>query len=154
MAEDWPHWRGPQHNGVTPEVSHWPKGWPPRILWEMKVGYGCSSPILVNGKIYVTGWLGRPSTRSQVKGTDQVLCLDASNGRVLWKQTYPSPHQARKRTGDTGTYGGPSSTPSCEKKTGYLYTMGIDGDLICWDTSQSGRQVWKLNQVWSKYSSP
>ena len=37
---DWPQWRGPDHNGVTPERSGWPAGWQPKKLWGRNVGAG------------------------------------------------------------------------------------------------------------------
>ena len=142
---DWPRWRGPTRNGVSAEASGWPSGWPPKRLWSRSVGRGCTSPIIVGGKLYVMGWQGTPSRRSRAKGTDTIYCLDARTGRELWKQSYPCPYQARVRTGDTGAYGGPSSTPTLDKATGWLYTLSIDGDLCCWDTAQQGKLVWRKN---------
>jgi outer membrane protein assembly factor BamB len=142
----WPQWRGPGHNGVSPESSGWPKGWPPKRLWSANVGRGCSSPILSGGRLYVMGWSGgggRP--RGNPTGKDTVYGFDARSGRQLWTQSYPSRYQGRRRTGDTGQYGGPSATPSYDPATGRLYTLGVDGDLRCWDTGNGGRLVWAQN---------
>jgi outer membrane protein assembly factor BamB len=147
-AADWPWWRGPERNGVVQEASGWPSGWPPRRLWEKNVGFGCTSPVVVGGRLYVMGWSrdgGGRRPRGNPTGRDDVFCLDARTGRELWRQSYRSRYQGRLRTGDTAAYGGPSSTPSLDRETGLLYTLGVDGDLQCWDTARQGQRVWGVN---------
>jgi len=137
---DWPQWRGPNRDGVVRESSGHPGGWPPVKLWETRVGVGCTAPIIVGGRLYVMGWSGRGS-----RGTDTLFCFDAVGGKELWRQSYPCRYQGRLRTGDTGAYGGPSSTPTFDEQTGRLYTLSVDGDLRCWDTKARGRLVWAIN---------
>ncbi len=147
-AADWQWWRGPERNGVVQEPSGWPTGWPPRKLWEKKVGLGCTSPIIVGGQLYVMGWSGDGGSRrprGNPTGRDVIFCLDAGSGRELWRQSYAARYQGRLRTGDTGAYGGPSSTPSLDPDSRLLYTLGVDGDLQCWDTARHGRRVWGFN---------
>jgi len=153
LAADWPQWRGPTRDGVTPERSNWPDGWPPRRLWTANVGRGCTSPILAAGRAYVMGWQGKGKRRGNPVGTDTVHCLDALTGRTLWKQTYPCRYQGRVRAGDLGQYGGPSATPALDRDTGHLYTLSIDGDLRCWDTNQAGQSVWGRN-LYDEYRAP
>ena len=152
LGADWPRWRGPNHNGISPEKSGWPRGWPPQRLWGRNVGRGCTSPIMVGGRLYVMGWTGERRGRSQ-NGVDKVSCFDARTGKELWRRSYPCPYQGRVRTGDTSLYGGPSSTPTFDKGTRYLYTLSIDGDLKCWDTAKRGRPVWSCN-FYDKYKVP
>jgi len=142
-AADWPQWRGPDHNGVSRESSGFPAGWPPKRLWGRNVGVGCTSPILAAGRLYVMGWHGRG--RGNPRGADTVFCLDARTGRELWKQSYPCRYQGRLRTGDTGAYGGPSSTPTFDAAGGRLYTLSVDGDLRCWNAAAKGKLVWEKN---------
>lgn len=154
-AADWPQWLGPNRDGVSTEKSGWPEGWPPRRLWGRNVGVGCTSPILAGGRLYVMGWTGKGSgrPRGNPPGTDTVYCLDAKTGRELWKQSYPSRYQGRFRTGDIDRYGGPSSTPALDAASGRLYTLGIDGDLRCWDARAAGRLVW-AKQLYDEYKVP
>jgi len=140
-AADWPQWRGPDRAGVTTEPSGHPAGWPPVKLWRRDVGTGCTSPILVGGRLVVMGWHGR----GRGMGADTLYCFDAAAGKELWRQSYPARYQSRLRTGDVGAYGGPSSTPTFDAETGWLYTLGVDGDLRCWDTRQAGKGVWAIN---------
>ena len=142
---DWPQWRGPTRDGISAESSGWPTGWPPKKRWTASVGYGCTSPIIAGGKLYVMGWTGSRNYRANPVGTDTVHCLDARTGRVLWKQAYPCHYHCRQRAGDLGQYGGPSSTPTLDRETGWLYTLSVDGHLHCWDTKREGKLVWKMN---------
>lgn len=145
LGDDWPQWRGPTHNGISAESSNHPAGWPPKRLWSRSVGHGCTSPIIVDGKLYVTGWTGRPDWRNNPRGEDSLYCFDAASGQQLWRTTYPSRYQGRHRTGDERQYGGPSATPTYDTKTNLLYTLGIDGDLICWNANAKGERVWETN---------
>lgn len=145
-SEDWPSWRGANRNGVVAEESHWNGGeWPrSQPVWERTVGAGGTSPIAVAGRLYVLGWR---------EDQDHLHCLDAASGRNLWRQSYSSPERGRHSTGDEGLYGGPSSTPEFDSATGYLYTLGIDGDVNCWDTKHKGRRVWHFN-LYEKFRTP
>ena len=141
---DWPHWRGPTRDGISAERSGWPTGWPPKKLWTANLGYGCTSPIIADGRLYVMGWAGGDRRRN-TGGADTVFCFDARTGTLLWKQTYPCTYHPRKRSGDFGQYGGPNSTPTLDRDTGWLYTLSTDGDLRVWDTRQDGKLVWAKN---------
>jgi outer membrane protein assembly factor BamB len=137
-AADWPQWRGPNHNDVVAEASGW-NGSQWNVgdaRWKTNLGEGSSSPIVVDGKLYGIGWSNNRDTLS---------CLDAATGKVLWQTSYKSPRYGRKSTGDKSIYAGATATPTFDSATGYLYTQGIDGDLICWDTRQKGRRIWSIN---------
>src|SRR5262249_3957263 len=57
LAQDWPQWRGPLGQGITSA-----KNLPPaagssslKVLWKTPIpGEGCSSPIVSQGRIYLT----------------------------------------------------------------------------------------------------
>ena len=56
-AEDWPHWRGPQRNGVSAEKG-WLDAWPaagPATAWKAKVGLGFSGFVVAQGRAYTLG---------------------------------------------------------------------------------------------------
>lgn len=146
-AGDWPWWRGPERTGVVQESSGWPEGWPPRQLWKRQVGFGCTSPVIAQGRLYVMGWAGGDGRRpgKNETGTDTLYCLDAQTGKELWKQAYPCRYQGRLRTGDTNAYGGPSATPTLDLEHGRIYTLGVDGDLRCWDVKADGKLAWTRN---------
>jgi len=136
-AAEWDHWRGPFRDGRTPEASGWNDGeWIERELWRESVGLGGSSPIIAEGHVYLLGWND---------GRDTLVCLDASSGQSLWKQSYLQPKFGRHAVGDQRLYAGPSSTPEFDDTSRLIFTLGIDGDLNAWDTAADGRNVWSLN---------
>ena len=144
-AADFPHWRGPDRNGVVSEASGWDsQAWPLKEVWRSQVGEGSSSPVVAGNRVYTLGW------RDQ---QDVLTCLDLPTGKVLWTTNYRCPRYGRRATGDQGLYGGPSSTPEFDPQTGWLYTLSTDGDLCCWDTTRQGRRVWELN-LYERYSPP
>jgi outer membrane protein assembly factor BamB len=83
-AGDWPQWRGPNRDGISLDkglLKEWPKEGPP-LLWQVDtVGAGYSSLALKDGRIY---------TQGDVDGVEHILCLDAKDGRTLWK-VQPAP---------------------------------------------------------------
>jgi outer membrane protein assembly factor BamB len=137
-CDDWPHWRGLQHNGHVNESSHFAGGtWPPAdAAWSIQVDSGGSGPIVIGNRVYTMGWN---------EDQDHIYAIDALSGREIWKQSYNCPRYGRHSDGDKGLYSGPSSCPSFDTATGYLYTLSTDGDLNCWDTGDNGNRVWHVN---------
>ncbi|OIO94893.1 MAG: hypothetical protein AUJ92_08905 [Armatimonadetes bacterium CG2_30_59_28] len=138
QAEEWPYWRGASRNAVTTETSGWEEGvWPLKgPAWQVTLGDGATSPIVVGNRVYAMGWKDN---------VDTVYCLNASTGREVWKQSYPCPRYGRHHRGNEQLYGGPSPTPEYDAATQLLYTLSNDGHLHCWDTRNHGRRVWTLN---------
>jgi outer membrane protein assembly factor BamB len=145
-GEDWTHWRGASRNGITGEASLWQgaKWIEPRPAWTKVVGLGSTSPLVVDGRLYVLGWHD---------GKDHLQCLDAATGKNLWTQSYLCPQYGRKATGDEGLYGGPTGTPEYDPQSKLLYTLSVDGDLQCWDTAADGKRVWGLN-LYERFDPP
>ena len=137
-ADDWPHFRGPARDGISAESSRHDEGaWPPGDpAWTAHVGEGGSSPIIAGGHVYTLGWRD---------GQDALECRDLATGELLWAQSTPAPQYGRFHAGDERLYSGPSATPELDAATGLLYTLGIDGDLACRDTTREGELVWSLN---------
>lgn len=136
FAADWPHWRGPTRDGISSEASGWNGArWPVEKAWAADVGRGGSSPVVANGRLYAIGWKN---------GSDHVVCLDAATGERIWSEAYPASQYGRHGTGDKGLYSGVSATPAIDADAGLLFTLGIDGDLICGD-ADDGRTHWRLD---------
>ena len=144
-GEDWPHWRGPHRNDIVEEASGfrdgaWPIGEP---VWSVEVGQGASSPLALGGRVFAFGWRD---------DREIVSCLDAATGRELWTQSYKAPLYGRRALGDEGIYSGPSSTPEYDAAAKRLFTLGVDGELTCWEADQ-GRKAWRLN-LYDEYDVP
>lgn len=77
---DWPQFRGPTGQGLSAAVRV-PVEWSAtaNVAWKVAVpGRGWSSPVLADGRIYLT------SAAGEAEKTLHALCLDAADGRVLW----------------------------------------------------------------------
>jgi outer membrane protein assembly factor BamB len=92
------------------------------------VGEGFSSPVVAEGRVYVTD-------APQIKPTTQerVQCFDEPTGRRLWAHT-KTVHYPRT------AHGGPVATPIV--RDGKLYHMGWSGMVRCLD-STTGAQRWE-----------
>lgn len=133
VAQDWPQWRGPNRDGAVSSLAV-PKVWPSRLVkrWQIPVGLGYSSPLLVSGRIIL---LSR-------KGDDEVVsCIDFKTGNQLWRDAYPAPYAMNPAATRHGK--GPKSTPVYQ--AGRLCTLGISGILSCFD-AESGRLRWRVEQ--------
>lgn len=145
LSQDWPHWRGPGRSDVVAESSGWGTAdWSLKeAAWSKNVGEGSTSPLVVQGRLYVMGW---------AQGRDSVRCLEAATGKELWKTDYPCPPHGRNHMGDEKFYSGPTATPEFDLTTGRLYTLSADGDLQCWDGG-TGKRHWGLN-LYDAYQVP
>ena len=136
-AEDWPQWRGPNRDGAWNETGIM-ETFPPgglKILWQAPVGSGFSSPVVAEGRVYVTdSQVARPKAR------ERVLCFDAATGRPLWTHSYEVDYA--EWAFDPKNPFGPRPTPIVSD--GRLYTLGARGHLICFET-RTGKVVWRKN---------
>src|SRR5688572_23558894 len=115
---DWPHWRGPNRDGISAEISGFEgANWSLREAWSGNFGDGAGGPSVADGKVFAMGWRA---------SEERVYAADASTGAVVWSVSYPAPRYGRHAVGDQDFYAGPSSTPEMDPKSGYLYTLGID----------------------------
>src|SRR5262245_9187327 len=115
-AEDWPQWRGPNHNGISTETQwrdHWaPAGAP--ILWKANVGTGFSSFAVARGRVYTMG---------NSENSDTVFCFETLTGKEIWTHSYPAD------LGDKYFDGGTTGTPTVEGDR--VFTLSRWGDLFC-----------------------
>jgi outer membrane protein assembly factor BamB len=139
----WYQWHGPDRTGTIPDSSGWPLGWPPKELWRTNVGFGVSSPVIVNGRVYAMGWKD---------DRDFVHCLDAAGESGIpeenWVKFYSCPPHSRKGTRFPNSYKGTMATPAMDIQTACLYTLSCDGDLRGWETTnrtEPGKLKWAVN---------
>src|SRR4030095_14279816 len=82
LAQDWPEFRGPTGQGLA-DGSHFPLEWSHTriVAWKHSVpGSGCSSPVLKDGRIYLTTSVQTSDGHLSLRA----LCLKESNGEVEW----------------------------------------------------------------------
>ena len=142
-ADDWPQWLGPQRDGVWREagtVDKFPADGP-KIKWRANISGGFSGPAVAGGRVFVTDYVTdgdqtpNPDKRSDLQGTERVLCFDATSGELLWKHEYACAYQISYPAG-------PRCTPTIDG--GFVYTLGSEGDLRCLEIEQ-GKLVWERN---------
>jgi outer membrane protein assembly factor BamB len=146
-ADDWPQWMGPNRDGVWREdgiLANFPAGGPKK-LWEARVGQGYAGPAVAGGKVYLMDRRvddGQPEAkspfdRSEQRGGERVLCLDAATGKLVWEHSYPSTYRISYAAG-------PRCTPTVDGDR--VYTLGAMGDLFCLEAN-TGKAVWSKNFI-------
>ncbi|MBK5256955.1 MAG: PQQ-binding-like beta-propeller repeat protein [Vicinamibacteria bacterium] len=164
-AQDWPEWRGPDRNGVSPEAGL-PLTWGKdnNVAWRAPLGgQGISSPIAFGDLVIVTSQIGRgdvrpgnhptlgqggafPEERSMGGALEEgvvflVEAYDRINGRRLWQYRLPA-----ERTAD--------SLPEVHRKTNLANpSPSTDGKLIyAWfGTGQIVALDFKGTLVWQRH---
>ena len=130
-AEDWPSWRGPRQNGVSGEtglISSWsPEG--ENLIWRQDF-VGRSTPVVMDGRVYVNGRVGSDIDRQAV-----IAAFDARTGEPIWEKRFTLylttvPYN---RVGWASLTGDP--------ETGYIYAQGVSGAFWCLD--RDGNIVWE-----------
>lgn len=125
---DWTRFRGPNGTGVSPE-----RGLPAEISrdrnvrWKANTPKGNSSPIIVNGRAFLTGH----------EGDDRiVLCYDARDGKLLWRRAIP-----KARTETANPLNGPATpTPASDGRAIFVFFPEVG--LIAFDFDGSER--WRV----------
>jgi outer membrane protein assembly factor BamB len=124
----WPQFRGPNSTGLgdgRPPVHFGPEQ---NVLWKTAVGPGLSSPIVWEGRLFLTEF--DPATRQL-----STLGIDRRTGKILWRRTV-SPAQIEK-VHEIGSPAG--ATPVTDGERVYVY-FGSYG-LVSYDLS--GKPAWE-----------
>ena len=122
-AADWPSWRGQDQNGVSSETgltSTWSIDGE-NLIWKADFK-GRSTPIVLNGRVYVIGRVGEKVTQQE-----QVACFDAETGRMLWEHRFNVFHTdiPFNRVGWASLAG--------DTETGNIYAHGVGGMFFCFN---------------------
>ncbi|TAK93266.1 MAG: alcohol dehydrogenase [Verrucomicrobia bacterium] len=133
-AADWPQYRGPNHDGSSPEKIL--KTWPaegPKVIWKAPLGPSFGSFAVSGGKAFCF-------IQRKVDGADKevAIALDANTGKELWSVPLGKP------TYDQQGGDGPRSTPTVDGDRVYLF--GAFQILTCLDAA-SGKQIWQHDLV-------
>ena len=135
LAADWPQWRGPGRDGVSPETSLL-KSWPaagPKLVWKATgLGEGYSSFSVAAGRLY---------TQGQRAGVQYVMAFDVATGKKLWEVENGQAYEERRGNG-------PRGTPTIDGDR--LYALAADGSLSCLE-NRTGKKIWGFNIV-TKYN--
>jgi outer membrane protein assembly factor BamB len=123
VAADWPVWRGPNRDGVSPETDWKPEGIS-KTLWQKEIGEGWTAVSVHQGKLFVMG---------NLSNNDVLYCLDAGTGAEQWTARYPC-------NPNGGGYKGPRATPVVDGDR--VYTLSQEGHASCFDI-KTGKRLWQ-----------
>ena len=181
---DWPQWRGPAGQGVSPEIGL-PARWSSskNIAWKKSLaGTGASSPIAVAGLVIVTSQIGsyanggandprlarddqtlagREHAMSASKSPDSnvyllVEAFQRSDGRRLWEYKIPA---TGERPDNHEKHNLATPTPVSDGR--HIYAWFGNGQLVALD--MKGQEIWKRHlgreygsflNLWGHGSSP
>ncbi len=143
-AENWPEFRGPTGQGHSSQTNL-PTSWSEteNVAWKVPVpGKGYSSPIFVDGRIYLTTATSENADSIKADRSLRALCFDAADGEIIWDvevfhQDGPTaPHINSRKNSHA------SPTPAAEGKRLYLHfghqgtaCLDFDGEII-WQTRE------------------
>ena len=145
-AANWPNWRGPFFDGVSPEKSL-PLTWSRtrNVRWQVPLpDRSNSTPVLWGDRIFLTQALAKQNRRT-------LMCLDRANGKRLWQigMEYSAPERTHATNPPC------SSSPVTDGKRVYAW-LGSAGFVAC---DMKGKEVWRRDlgrqdHVWGYGSSP
>jgi len=142
LAGDWPQFRGPNRDGRWDEtgiLESFPKQGL-KIRWRHAVGGGFSSPVVANGRVFVSDVaLDKPTSR------ERVHCFEEKTGKVLWVFSYQEHYGEWTFVPERGA--GPTATPIVEQ--GRIYVVGANGHVHCLDV-KTGPVIWEKD-LWQQY---
>ena len=122
-ADDWPQFRGPGGKGVSTETGlpvTWGKD--EGIRWKVDLpGRGLSSPVIADGRLYLTACTGPEMERLHV------LCFNAGSGEKLWERQL----WATGRTQCNKTTSMAAPTPVIDGK--FVIALFATCDLVAFD---------------------
>ncbi len=142
VADEWTHWRGPHHNGVTDAgglISSWSKGGD-NLIWRSDFT-GRSTPVVFDGRVCASGREGEGIDRQEV-----AACWNAETGEKLWQRNWnvylTSVPWTRVSWGD----------PAADSETGFLYVQGVNGYFVAIDRDGEVAWDWQLGQDLGRFS--
>jgi outer membrane protein assembly factor BamB len=124
----WPQFRGPDAAGIADGSAPVQFGPDQKVLWKTPVGSGVSSPVVWEGRIFLTEF-------DRAAKELATVCIDRHTGKVLWRRTVAAGeiekvHEISNPAG---------STPATDGERVYVY-FGSYG-LLSYDLS--GKLVWE-----------
>jgi outer membrane protein assembly factor BamB len=143
QADDWPQFRGPTGQGVVRDGSL-PVEWSAtkNVAWKQEVpGRGWSSPILCEGRVYLTTAVRVQSSQADDQSL-RTLCLDAQTGKLLWDtEVFHTDGTSSPRIHSKNSHASP--TPLIDARRLYVH-FGHQG-TACLDLD--GKVLWRSTEL-------
>lgn len=143
FAADWPQYRGPSHDGKSPEkMALWPANGP-KAVWKTPTPNGFSSFAVADGRTFTIVAREAGGAPREV-----LVALDANTGKEIWSSAFGSTQYGhdggnsgagRNKGGD-----GPRSTPTVDGDRVYVLTSDL---LLACLNAEKGNVLWKRDLV-------
>lgn len=136
QAQNWPQWRGPEHNGVSPESglpSHWSAT--SNVVWKVALPETSgSTPIIWDDHVFLNVADGKNLSLWAISRTD---------GTILWQRLLDDRNEDKRK--------GNMSSPSPVTDGKSVWVMTGTGVLTAFDFQ--GNQLWQreLQQEYGKF---
>jgi outer membrane protein assembly factor BamB len=128
-SPDWRSWRGGLNWGSVEQGNYPDKFGEEKYLWRTQLpGKGCSTPIILNEKIYLT---------APAEGKDALLCFDLG-GKELWRAVFGKEDAGKHRNGS-----GSNASPITDGQAIFVYFKS--GTFAAIDLA--GNVRWKTDLV-------
>lgn len=131
-AARWAHWRGPSYQGYSSDTRV-PLTWSDsqNLLWKTPLpGRGNSTPIIWGDRLFLTA--------ASANGAERwVVCLRASDGKLLWQHTVAGPRPVEKSDTTNGF-----ASASCATDGRRVYAFFGSAGLFCLD-ADNGKAIWQ-----------
>lgn len=128
-AENWPQWRGPEHNGLSSETDlpvKWSKT--ENVAWRLPLpGPAGATPVVWEDRIFLT----------TVEGDELQLWCVSTGGEKLWQKLVDRGNKVVMK----GEGNSASPSPSTDGK--HVWTFMTTGALACYTID--GEEVWKAD---------
>lgn len=127
---DWPQFRGPNADGVSPERGL-ARSWPtpgPAVLWTRDLARGYAGAAVHNGEVFI---LDTPNPTQDV-----LFCLNLATGRESWRYTYTATA--------IRSFPGARTVPSVDATN--VFIMAANGLLQCVNR-HTHQPVWQHNII-------
>jgi outer membrane protein assembly factor BamB len=124
-AADWPHWRGPNYHGSSPETGL-PVTWTltENVAWQVAMpGASSATPAVSGDRIFVS---------STAEGTEdlRLLCLSTADGRTLWSRTLSQGRSPRRNTMATPSPATDGDRVVVLFGNGTIAALGFGGEVL------------------------
>jgi len=129
----WSRFRGPNGAGLS-NAATIPIKWTDKDYnWTAKLpGTGYSSPVVWGSKIFVTSTEKKTAKRI-------ILCLSATDGRILWRKDYASKTHKMHRDNSYA-----AATPTVDAERVYV-TWSTPKEVTLLALGHDGKEVWRRN---------
>jgi len=142
---DWPNYRGPTHDGVSPERIN--KNWTGAVtnaVWLVHLTNGLTSLTVGGGRVFTQVAADTDGDFEHLPDKEYCVALSAANGDMLWATETDTAVFLYPDGGVGSTDDGPRSTPVLAY--GSVYVLSSYLKLYCLNPA-NGAVIWSTNLV-------